>query len=243
MNAPAQTAASVATAPAVLLDVNCIEVIYNHVILVLKGVSLQVPEGKIVALLGANGAGKTTTLRAVSNLLRGERGEVTKGNIVYRGQRIDRLTPSDLVRRGVVQVMEGRHCFAHLSIEDNLLTGAYTLGLGRAALAQALERELSVLLTRRARELARSGAAPLNIEFLAPPPLKISLLNPAGRALAVKIADPDGARIPPGEARRFAAETGVDWLSVAIGNIHGAISGAAAIAVSVVVAVKVSGPV
>ena len=128
MNAPAQMAAPVVTAPAVLLDVNGIEVIYNHVILVLKGVSLQVPEGRIVALLGANGAGKTTTLRAVSNLLKGERGEVTKGNIVYRGQRIDRLTPSDLVRRGVVQVMEGRHCFAHLSIEDNLLTGAYTLG-------------------------------------------------------------------------------------------------------------------
>jgi branched-chain amino acid transport system ATP-binding protein len=107
----------------ILLDVNGIEVIYNHVILVLKGVSLQVPEGKIVALLGANGAGKTTTLRAISNLLRGERGDVTKGDILYRGERIDRLTPSDLVKRGVVQVMEGRHCFAHLSIEENLLTG------------------------------------------------------------------------------------------------------------------------
>jgi branched-chain amino acid transport system ATP-binding protein len=124
----------------ILLDVNGIEVIYNHVILVLKGVSLQVPEGKIVALLGANGAGKTTTLRAISNLLRGERGDVTKGDILYRGERIDRLTPSDLVKRGVVQVMEGRHCFAHLSIEDNLLTGAYTRKLGRADLAAALER-------------------------------------------------------------------------------------------------------
>jgi branched-chain amino acid transport system ATP-binding protein len=124
----------------ILLDVNGIEVIYNHVILVLKGVSLQVPEGKIVALLGANGAGKTTTLRAISNLLRGERGDVTKGDILYRGERIDRLTPSDLVKRGVVQVMEGRHCFAHLSIEDNLLTGAYTRKLGRADLAVALER-------------------------------------------------------------------------------------------------------
>ena len=157
MNAPAQTAASVATAPAVLLDVNGIEVIYNHVILVLKGVSLQVPEGKIVALLGANGAGKTTTLRAVSNLLRGERGEVTKGNIVYRGQRIDRLTPSDLVRRGVVQVMEGRHCFAHLSIEDNLLTGAYTLGLGRAALAQALERVYTYFPRLKQRRASQAG--------------------------------------------------------------------------------------
>jgi branched-chain amino acid transport system ATP-binding protein len=157
MNAPAQTAVPVATAPAVLLDVNGIEVIYNHVILVLKGVSLQVPEGKIVALLGANGAGKTTTLRAVSNLLKGERGDVTKGNIVYRGERIDRLTPADLVRRGVVQVMEGRHCFAHLSIEDNLLTGAYTRGLGRAELAQALERVYTYFPRLKQRKSSQAG--------------------------------------------------------------------------------------
>ena len=157
MNASAQTAAPVATAPAVLLDVNGIEVIYNHVILVLKGVSLQVPEGKIVALLSANGAGKTTTLRAVSNLLKGERGDVTKGSIVYRGERIDRLTPSDLVRRGVVQVMEGRHCFAHLSIEDNLLTGAYTLGLGRAELAQALERVFTYFPRLKQRKTSQAG--------------------------------------------------------------------------------------
>src|SRR3954468_20740835 len=109
-----------------VLNVNGIEVIYNHVILVLKGVSLQVPEGGIVALLGGNGAGKTTTLRAISNLLRGERGEVTKGSIELRGERIENLSPAELVRRGVVQVMEGRHCFAHLTIEENLLTGAYT---------------------------------------------------------------------------------------------------------------------
>jgi branched-chain amino acid transport system ATP-binding protein len=114
------------SAPAVMLTVNGIEVIYNHVILVLKGVSLVVREGGIVALLGANGAGKTTTLRAVSNLLKGERGEVTKGYIEYLGERIERLSPADLVKRGVVQVMEGRRCFAHLSVEDNLLTGAYT---------------------------------------------------------------------------------------------------------------------
>ena len=124
----------------VLLNVNGIEVIYNHVILVLKGVSLTVPEGRIVALLGANGAGKTTTLRAISNLLRGERGEVTKGSIDYRGERIEALSPADLVQRGVVQVMEGRHCFAHLSIEENLLTGAYTRRLSRADLDAALER-------------------------------------------------------------------------------------------------------
>src|SRR5690625_2732385 len=109
-----------------VLEVNGIEVIYNHVILVLKGVSLTVPEVGIVALLGGNGAGKTTTLRAISNLLKGERGEVTKGSIEYRGERIEDLSPAELVKRGVVQVMEGRHCFAHLSIEDNLLTGAYT---------------------------------------------------------------------------------------------------------------------
>ena len=110
----------------IVLNVNGIEVIYNHVILVLKGVSLNVPEGKIVAILGGNGAGKTTTLRAISNLLRGERGEVTKGSIELRGERIENLSPADLVQRGVVQVMEGRHCFAHLTIEENLLTGSYT---------------------------------------------------------------------------------------------------------------------
>jgi branched-chain amino acid transport system ATP-binding protein len=110
----------------ILLRVNSIEVIYNHVILVLKGVSFSVPEGGVVALLGGNGAGKTTTLRAVSNLLHGERGEVTKGTIELRDERIEALTPAELVKRGVIQVMEGRHCFGHLSIEENLLTGAYT---------------------------------------------------------------------------------------------------------------------
>ena len=110
----------------IVLNVNGIEVIYNHVILVLKGVSLQVPQGGIVAILGGNGAGKTTTLRAVSNLLKGERGEVTKGSIELRGERIENLSPADLVQRGVVQVMEGRHCFAHLTIEENLMTGSYT---------------------------------------------------------------------------------------------------------------------
>ncbi|MFZ9812516.1 MAG: ATP-binding cassette domain-containing protein, partial [Burkholderiaceae bacterium] len=109
-----------------VLSVNGIEVIYNHVILVLKGVSLSVPKGGIVALLGGNGAGKTTTLRAISNLLKGERGEVTKGSIEFKGERVESLTPADLVQRGVVQVMEGRHCFAHLTIEENLMTGAYT---------------------------------------------------------------------------------------------------------------------
>ena len=133
-------AAAAAGAAQPLLDVNGIEVIYNQVILVLKGVSLRVDEGAIVALLGANGAGKTTTLRAVSNLLRGERGEVTKGAITLREQRIEALSPAELVRRGVVQVMEGRHCFAHLTIEENLLTGAYTRTDGKAAIARTLEK-------------------------------------------------------------------------------------------------------
>ena len=127
-------------APNILLNVNGIEVIYNHVILVLKGVSLQVPEGRIVALMGGNGAGKTTTLRAVSNLLRGERGEVTKGSIALRGERIEKLSTSQMVERGVIQVMEGRHCFAHLTIEENLLTGAYTRKDGKAAIAATLDK-------------------------------------------------------------------------------------------------------
>ena len=126
-------------AQAVLLDVNNIEVIYDHVILVLKGVSLSVPEGGIVALLGANGAGKTTTLKAISNLLRAERGEVTKGSIELAGERVQALTPNDLVKRGVIQVMEGRHCFEHLTVEENLLTGAYTRGGDRAGIQQDLE--------------------------------------------------------------------------------------------------------
>jgi branched-chain amino acid transport system ATP-binding protein len=109
-----------------MLSVNNIEVIYDHVILVLKGVSLEVPEQGIVALLGANGAGKTTTLKAVSNLLRAERGDITKGSIEFQGERIDALTPAELVQQGVIQVMEGRHCFEHLTVEENLLTGAYT---------------------------------------------------------------------------------------------------------------------
>ena len=140
-----------------LLNVNGIEVIYNHVILVLKGVSLTVPEGGIVALLGGNGAGKTTTLRAVSNLLAGERGAVTKGTIELRGERIEALTPSALVQRGLVQVMEGRHCFAHLTIEDNLMTGAYTRGDGKAAIAQTLEKVYAYfprLKTRRTSQAA-----------------------------------------------------------------------------------------
>src|SRR3979490_546816 len=122
------------------LSVNNIEVIYDHVILVLRGVSLSVSEGKIVALLGANGAGKTTTLKAVSNLLRAERGEVTKGSILFDGVEVQSLSPNELVRRGCIQVMEGRRCFAHLTVEENLLTGAFTRRDGKFAIAQDLER-------------------------------------------------------------------------------------------------------
>ena len=122
-----------------ILSVNNIEVIYDHVILVLKGVSLTVPSGGIVALLGANGAGKTTTLKAISNLLRAERGDVTKGGIEYKGERVDRLSPNELVRKGVIQVMEGRHCFGHLTVEENLLTGAYTRKDGQAAVRADLD--------------------------------------------------------------------------------------------------------
>jgi branched-chain amino acid transport system ATP-binding protein len=150
------TSTAASTAPKIVLNVNGIEVIYNHVILVLKGVSLQVPESGIVALLGGNGAGKTTTLRAVSNLLKGERGEVTKGSIELRGERIENLTPADLVARGVVQVMEGRHCFAHLTIEENLLTGAYTVK-SKAQIAANLEKVYNYfprLKTRRTSQAA-----------------------------------------------------------------------------------------
>lgn len=122
------------------LLVNNIEVIYDHVILVLKGVSLEVPAGKMVALLGANGAGKSTTLKSISNLLKAERGEVTKGTIEYKGARVDRLSTDELVRMGVCQVMEGRHCFPHLTVEENLLTGAFARRASGARLKQALER-------------------------------------------------------------------------------------------------------
>jgi branched-chain amino acid transport system ATP-binding protein len=146
-----------ATATVPMLTVNGIEVIYNHVILVLKGVSLEVPEGGIVALLGANGAGKTTTLKAISNLLRAERGEVTKGAIEFRGERVDRLTPNDLVRRGVCQVMEGRHCFAHLTVEENLLTGAFTRRAPRGEIGAALERGYHYFPRLRERRASQSG--------------------------------------------------------------------------------------
>ncbi len=140
-----------------LLAVNNIEVIYDHVILVLKGVSLELPEGKIVALLGGNGAGKTTTLKAVSNLLKAERGEVTKGSILFKGRQVDDLTTHDLVKMGVVQVMEGRHCFEHLTVEENLLTGAYTRKDGSAAVNQALDKVYHYFPRLKERRTAQAG--------------------------------------------------------------------------------------
>ncbi len=139
------------------LAVNNIEVIYDHVILVLKGVSLQVPKGKIVALLGANGAGKSTTLKTISTLLRGERGDVTKGEVRFQGERIDQLTPNELVRRGLSQVMEGRHCFGHLTIEENLLTGAYTRRINRGELSAALESVYHYFPRLKERRSSQAG--------------------------------------------------------------------------------------
>ncbi len=140
-----------------ILQVNNIEVIYNHVILVLKGVSLTVPTGGIVAILGANGAGKTTTLKAISNLLHGERGEVTKGNIVFNDDEVQALSPNELVRRGCIQVMEGRHCFGHLTIEENLLTGAFTRKDGGAAIKQHLDLVYQYFPRLRERRKSLAG--------------------------------------------------------------------------------------
>ncbi len=139
------------------LAVQNVEVIYDHVILVLKGVSLEVPQGKIVALLGGNGAGKSTTLKSISTLLKGERGDVTKGSVQFKGERIDQLTPNDLVRRGLVQVMEGRHCFGHLTVEENLLTGAYTRPLSRADLKAELEKVYHYFPRLKQRRSSQSG--------------------------------------------------------------------------------------
>ena len=141
----------------IILNVKNIEVIYNHVILVLKGVSLSVPKGGIVALLGANGAGKTTTIKAISNILGTERGEVSKGTIEYKNERVDQLSPTELVQRGVVQVMEGRHCFEHLTVEENLLTGAYTRKEGRAVIEAELEKVYRYFPRLKLRRKSQAG--------------------------------------------------------------------------------------
>ena len=140
-----------------VLEVNNIEVIYNHVILVLKGVSLKVPKGGITALLGGNGAGKTTTLKAISGLLASERGEVTKGSIQYNCADVAEKDPADLVKAGVVQVMEGRHCFEHLTVEENLMTGAYTRTDGKGAIAADLEMVYNYFPRLRERRKSQAG--------------------------------------------------------------------------------------
>lgn len=140
-----------------LLAVNNIEVIYDHVILVLKGVSLEVMKGGVVALLGANGAGKSTTLKAISNLLGAERGDVTKGSITFQGEDVQSLSPNELVRRGVIQVMEGRHCFEHLTVEENLLTGAYTRTDGRSRVAEDLDLVYQYFPRLKERRASQAG--------------------------------------------------------------------------------------
>ncbi len=157
MSTTATSSATLPDAAAPYLSVNNIEVIYDHVILVLKGVSLEVPEGRIVALLGANGAGKSTTLKAISNLLAAERGDVTKGTIEFRGKRVDKLTTNELVRMGVCQVMEGRHCFQHLTVEENLLTGAFTRNVSRAQIATALEKVYHYFPRLKTRRTSQAG--------------------------------------------------------------------------------------
>jgi branched-chain amino acid transport system ATP-binding protein len=146
-----------ATATASLLSLNNIEVIYDHVILVLKGVSLEVREKGIVALLGANGAGKSTTLKSISNLLSAERGEVTKGTIDYKGVRIDRLDTNELLKMGICQVMEGRHCFPHLTVEENLLTGAFARNISRSQLGADLEKVYHYFPRLKQRRQSQAG--------------------------------------------------------------------------------------
>jgi branched-chain amino acid transport system ATP-binding protein len=158
-NPKAQADLAAAAAADTILSVNNIEVVYDHVILVLKGVSLSVPRGGIIALLGANGAGKTTTLKAISNLLQSERGEVTKGSIVFDGQEVQALSPNELVRRGCIQVMEGRHCFGHLSVEENLLTGAFTRRDGTPAIRRDVDLVYSYFPRLKDRRDALAGYA------------------------------------------------------------------------------------
>ena len=155
---PSAMAAPAAAADAApILSLNNIEVVYDRVILVLKGVSLAVSSGGIVALLGANGAGKTTTLKAISNLLRSERGEVTKGAIVFDGAEVQALSPNEVVRRGCIQVMQGRYCFGHLSVEENLLTGAFTRRDGAAAIRTDLDKVYSYFPRLKERRTALAG--------------------------------------------------------------------------------------
>ena len=152
---PVESAPAAGSAP--ILSLNNIEVVYDRVILVLKGVSLAVPDRGIVALLGANGAGKTTTLKAISRLLHSERGEITKGAVVFDGAEVQTLSPNEVVRRGCIQVMQGRFCFGHLTIEENLLTGAFTRRDGSAAIRAGLEKVYAYFPRLRERRQSLAG--------------------------------------------------------------------------------------
>jgi branched-chain amino acid transport system ATP-binding protein len=208
------------------LTVNNVEVIYDHVILVLKGVSLHVPEGKIVALLGANGAGKTTTLKAISNLLRAERGDVTKGTIEFMGKRVDRLTPNELVRMGICQVMEGRHCFSHLTVEENLLTGAFTRRIGRAELKRDLDLVYTYFPRLTLRRTSQSGytsggeqqMTAIGRALMARP--KMILLDEPSMGLAPQLVEEifeivppntKGMRVPVGRAEHYGRASPADY--------------------------------
>ena len=213
--------------PGAILTVNNIEVIYDHVILVLKGVSLSVPKGGITALLGANGAGKTTTLKAISNLLRTERGEVTKGSIVFEGEEVQKRSPDDLVRRGCIQVMEGRHCFGHLTVEDNLLTGAFTRRDGKAAVRADLELVYEYFPRLKVRRSSQAGytsggeqqMTAIGRALMSRP--KMILLDEPSMGLAPQLVEEIFAIV-----RRLNAEQGVSFLlaeqnaNVALGVAH-----------------------
>ncbi len=209
---PSPVVASAATdaAAAPILAVNNIEVVYEHVILVLKGVSLEVPNGEIVALLGANGAGKSTTLKAISNLLSAERGEVTKGSIVFDGEEVHARSPNELVRRGCIQVMEGRHCFAHLSVEENLLTGAFTRREGKAA----IRRDIDLVYTYFPRLQERRGSTAGYISGG-----ERGGVNPSGGSAVASFTPPRLDRLRDGRASRCYASAFLALRTAAEGRL------------------------
>ena len=140
-----------------ILEIKNIEVVYDDVILAVSDVSLNVPKGSIVALLGGNGAGKSTTLKSVSTMLASERGKVTKGSITYNGQQVEKLNPSDMVNLGLVQVLEGRRCFGHLTVEENIISGAYTRKLSKSEINSELDRMYGYFPRLKERRKSQAG--------------------------------------------------------------------------------------
>ena len=140
-----------------ILEIKNIEVVYDDVILAISDVSLNVPKGSIVALLGGNGAGKSTTLKSVSTMLASERGKVTKGSIKYNGQQVEKLIPSDMVNLGLVQVLEGRRCFGHLTVEENIISGAYTRKLSKSEINSELDRMYGYFPRLKERRKSQAG--------------------------------------------------------------------------------------